>query len=154
MSGQTHDRNTKAYLVASIASLAAPTADEMAAGTRLLNLTSDGIALSHTRNKASLSLLDDAFIAENVGNWGVGITLKHEYQGDGDTMLALYVYGTETHLVIARGGDGTTAADEVEVYPIEMHNPEFESTAENEKQKFMVQLAVTATPSLSAVVAA
>ena len=135
--------------------LAAPTAAEITAGTNLTaQIPSDGVNLTNTRNNASISMLDEAFTPEQVGTFGTSITLKFTRDNAAtDAAFALFEHGDAGFLLISRFG-AAIAASKVEVYPVESHDPAPLATAENEYQQFEVQLAVTARPSIRAVVAA
>lgn len=155
MARLVHDSNTKIYWAPAIANKAAPTVAEMTGATDVTpQVPSDGLATNPTRNNASQSMLDSSFVAEAVGTWSMGITLTFMRDDGTDAAWDLFDYGTNGFLVISRFGGGETALDEVEVYPAESHLPTPMATAENEYQKFEVQLAVTDDPALNAVVAA
>ena len=110
-----------------------------------------------SQNMVDSSTLADTFDAQRVGSWGGSITLTGFRDADADTLWDLAVYGTEGHLVIRRGvpyDTAFTAADVVEVYPAEMHEPVPNGTAANEEARFTLALAVTGQPDKRAVVAA
>lgn len=158
MSKLIHDGNTKVYWLPAVADITGPTEAEIAAGDDLTPaIPSDGVATSPTRNNASISMLDSAFTPEQVGTWGVGITLKFTRDSEGrtdpagDVAYALFAERGPGFLIISRFG---VAEDFkiVEVYPAENHKPHALATAENEYQQFEVQLAVTDEPEFLAVV--
>ena len=153
MARVTHE-NTKVYWLESCANINAPTVAEINAGTDLTaQIPVDGVALNATKNNAAQAMLGDAFVAEKVGTWGVGITLTFTRDDTSDTARALFVYRADGFLVLSRFG-AHAAGKDLEVYPAEGHEPADLATAENEFSKYEVQLAVTATPALRAVEAA
>lgn len=160
MARLTSEGNVKAIWCPSIASKAAPTVAELAAGTQLTpQLPTDGIDISPTNNNASQPMLDNAFVAEQIGTFSYGATLTAVRDPDsvttgaGDDVWTLFTRGLRGFLVISRFGT-PIAGDKVEVYPAEAHAPAPLAPAENAFQKFQVQLAVTDEPALNATVAA
>lgn len=154
MSKVTHGRNTKVRWLPAVANIAAPSVAEIAAGTDLTpQIPSDGLQFNHTRNNASVSMLDDDFVPEDVGTYGTGITLKFVRDDTDDDAFDLFNHGEEGFLLISRFG-APAATKKVEVYPASSHEPAPLPTAENEYQQFEVQIAVTRKPNIRAVVAA
>ena len=148
-----HDGNTKVHWLPAVAVLAAPAVAEITAGDDLTpQIPSDGVNLTNTRNNASISMLDEAFTPEQVGTFGAAITLKFTRDDATDAAWDLFSHGASGFLLISRFGDPVATTD-VEVYPAESHEPAPLATAENEFQQFEVQFAVTAQPSIRAVVA-
>lgn len=158
MARYVHEGNTKVSWVPTISSIAAPTVAELGAGTDLSELlTKDGLQTPDSQNMVDSSTLADTFDAQRVGSWGGSITLTGFRDGTSDTLWDLAVYGTEGYLVIRRGipyDTAWTAAQDVEVYPAEMHEPVPNGTAANEEARFTLALAVTGQPNKRAVVAA
>lgn len=149
-----HDGNTKVHWLPAVADKAAPTVAEITAGDDLTpQIPSDGLNLTNPRNNASISMLDEAFNAEQVGTFGTAITLKFARDDSADTAWDLFSHKTSGFLLVSRFG-APEAASEVEVYPAESHDPAPLATAENEYQQYEVQLACTERPSIDAVVAA
>ena len=158
MSRYVHEGNTKVALVPTIADIDAPTAAELTAGTDISELlTKDGLQTPDTQNMVDSAALSDTFDAQVVGSWGGSVTLTGFRDDTSDDLWDLAVYGTNTHLVVRRGvpyDTAWTAADVVEVYPIELHEPVPTQTGANEQVRFTLAAAVTAQPSKRAVVAA
>lgn len=158
MSRYVHEGQTKVAFVTTIASIAAPTVAELGAGTELSSLlTKDGLQVPDQQNMVDSSTLSDTFDAQRVGSWGGGVTLQGFRDNASDDLWDLAVYGTEGHIVVRRGSaydDAWAAADVVEVYPIQMHEPVPNQTASNEEARFTVACAVTSEPDKRAVVAA
>lgn len=153
MARVTHE-DTKVYWLEAVSNIQAPTVAEMNAGTDLTpQIPVDGVALNPSKNNAAQAMLGDAFVAEKVGTWGVGITLTFTRDDTSDAARTLFTYRQAGWLVISRFG-AHAAGKKLEVYPAEGHEPSDLPTAENEFSKFEVQLAVTATPALRAVEAA
>lgn len=158
MSRLVHDGNTKVHWLPAVANIAAPTLAEIAAGDDLTPaIPSDGVATTNNRNNASISMLNSAFTPEQVGTWGVGITLKFTRDNEGasdpagDVAFALFEERGAGFLLISRFGDPTDGKV-VEIYPAENHKAAPLATAENEYQQYEVQLAVTDDPDYLAVV--
>ena len=158
MSRYVHEGNTKVALVPTIADITAPTAAELGAGTDISELlTKDGLQTPDSQNMVDSAALSDTFDAQVVGSWGGGVTLTGFRDDSADTLWDLAVYGTNTHLVVRRGLPYDTAwaaTQDVEVYPIEMHEPVPNPTGANEQVRFTLACAVTAQPAKRAVVAA
>lgn len=133
------------WLTAAPASLAAPTVANMTAGTEISDfIPVSGVNIAATQNRASIALLGQAFITENMGTHGKSITLtfvRHAADADDDAWN-LFDYKSTGYLVIARFGGGVTAADRVEVYQVETSEPLSVPSAENEVQTFTVEMAV------------
>lgn len=153
-----HEGNTKVAWVTTIADIDAPTVAELGAGTDLSQLlTKDGLQTPDTQNMVDSSTLADTFDAQVVGSWGGGINLTGFRDDTTDTLWDLAVYGTNGYLVVRRGiayDTAWTAAQDVEVYPAEMHEPVPNQSGANEEVRFSLALAVTGQPSKRAAVAA
>src|SRR5688572_3247170 len=68
--------NVKLYYLATVASVAAPTAANITAGTNLTPyLPTSGLNIDPTQNNASIPMMDDGFVIEAIGTESVGITL-------------------------------------------------------------------------------
>ena len=158
MARYVHEGNTKVAWVPTITNIAAPTVAELGAGTELSELlTKDGLSLPDSQNMVDSSTLADTFDAQRVGSWGGSITLTGFRNQGADDLWDLAVYGTEGYLVVRRGiayDTAWAAAQDVEVYPAEMHEPVPNATGANEEARFTLALAVTAQPNKRATVAA
>lgn len=158
MSAYVHEGLTKVSWVTAIASIAAPTAAELAAGTDITTfLTKDGLKLPQSQNFADNSSLAESFDAQVVGSHGGNITLTIKRDNATDTAWDLFDWGTNGYLVVRRGEDYSgvfAAADKIEVYPAESHKPMPNDTAANQQATATVGMAVTSEPDLNAVVAA
>lgn len=156
MAEYTFEHFTKVSWVPTIASIAAPTAAEVTAGTDISNLlTKDGLQTPSSQNMVDNGTLADRFDAQSVGTYGGNITLKARRETVTDAAWNLFSWGEEGYLVVRRGVDHSTAftvADEVEVYPAQSHEPVMDNSAPNANQTFTVALAVTSEPELRAVV--
>lgn len=145
----THER-ARVYFLDTCSNIEAPTLAEIAAGDDLTSqIPVDGVTLNPTRNNASQAMLGDAFVAEQVGTWGQGITLTFVRDDADDVARDLFTYRAAGFLVISRFGTPVDGV-RVEVYPVESHEPADLATAENEFSKYEVSLAVTDTPALRA----
>lgn len=158
MSRYAFDAFTRVGWATSIASIAAPTTAELNAGTDLSGfLTKDGLKTPDQQNLVDVAALNSNFDAEAVGTFGGSILLKMFRDNDGtDAAWNLCVYATAGFLIVRRGiavATAWTAAQKVEVYPAQMHQPVVIPSARNEATKFTEMLAVTSTPNLKATVA-
>jgi hypothetical protein len=144
-------------VVATIASIAAPTTAELNAGTLITNfVTKDGLTVPSNQNYVDNASLAETFDAQVVGSFGGAITMVGIRDNATDTFWDLVVYGTNTHLVVRRGTATATAwgaGNKVEVYPIQWHEPLPMQTASNEQSKFSAAAAVRSQPNLKAVAA-
>lgn len=151
---------TRIEWVTTIADIAAPTAAELGAGTPLTNfVTKDGLNTPQNQNMVDSATIAETFDAQLVGSWGgaLELTMFRDSVADDDDAWTLFVYGTNGHIVVRRGiavATAWAAAQRVEVYPAQMHQPVMQPSAANEQQRFAVSLAVTSAPNLKAVVAA
>lgn len=146
--------NVKVFWLSTVASVAAPTVANIAAGTELTPfLPTSGVGITWTQNNASLPMLDESFTVEVVGTESAAIQLTFVRDDTSDDAWELFDRGTNGYLLVSRFGD-PVASDVVEVYPVQSHRPVPLAPAENEFQQAMVTLAVSDTPELNAVVAA
>lgn len=157
MSRYVHDGKTKVYWVPTISNKAAPTTAELNAGTSLAAfLKKDGLNISLTQNMVDNADLEDTFDAQGVGTYGGSMELTCFRDDTTETAWNLFVYGTSGYIVVRRGiaySTAWTAAQKVEVYPAQMHEPVPGPTAGNEQVTFKAAIAITDTPSLKATVA-
>lgn len=157
MSRVVYDGKVKVYYAPAIASVADPTIAEFTtAGTDLTPyITKDGVSVPATQNLVDVGGIDDVYNPEIVGTWGGGPLELTMFRDDADETDAydLIVYGTKGFIVISRFGT-PVAADIVEVWPVEMHEPTLMASAKDEAQKFKAAFAITAEPLMRAVVAA
>lgn len=157
MSRYANDGMLRIAVVATIANIAAPTTAELNAGTLITNfVTKDGLTVPSSQNYVDNASLAETFDAQVVGSFGGPIAMVGIRDNATDTFWNLVVYGTNTHLVVRRGFATATAwaaADKVEVYPIQWHEPLPMQTASNEQSKFSASAAVRSQPNLKAVVA-
>lgn len=158
MTKRAHEEYTRVWWVASIASIAAPTTAELAAGTDITAFTpKDGLKVGATNNAIKNDDLTSAFMPEIAGSYGNKINLTLFRDDSADTAWTLFkARKTAGNLVIRRLTPFTTAAtaaQKVEVYPVQVGQPMPEDTSENERIKFSVEMFVTATPNLDATLA-
>lgn len=150
------EEKVKVYFLPTVASKAAPTVANIAAGTHLTPFVpTDGLNVDPTQNNASISMLDSGFNAEQIGTYGYGITMtmtRDDVAADDDAWT-LFERGLRGFLLISRFGT-PIAGSRVEVYPIECHDPAPAAPAENTFQTFTVGMAVHDAPEIKAVVAA
>lgn len=156
MSRTVYEGNVKVHYVPTIASIAAPTTTEIAAGVNLSPfITKDGVSVPNAQNMVDSATIEDVFDAQRVGSWGGGALSLTMFRDDTDEedSYELIEYGLEGFILISRFG-APIATSVVEVWPVEAHQPTLMQTAANEMQKFTAAFAVTSTPALAAVVAA
>lgn len=156
MSKEAYEGNYKLYYLPTVASVAAPTVANIAAGTNLTSfLPTTGVSIDTTQNNASLPMIDAGFVVEAVGTETVSITLTLTRDGvtADDDAWTLFTRGLTGYILVSPFGT-PVATSRVEVYPIESHHPTPLAPAENELQQFSVKLAVNAEPNKKAVVAA
>jgi hypothetical protein len=138
--------NLKVVATPTVASMAAPTVANLTAGTDLTPLIPvAGVNLAATQNTASIALLGQAFIVENIGTHGKSMTLTFVRHKTAvlDVAWTLFTYKLATHIVIGRFGS-LAAAARAEVYQVETSEPLMNPSAENEVQQFTVQCAIQA----------
>lgn len=157
MARYANDGMIRIQVVASISNIAAPTTTELNLGTDITNfVTKDGLTVPANQNMVDNSSLAETFDAQVVGSFGGAISLTGIRDAATDTFWDLVVYGTNTHLVVRRGIATATAfasTQDLEVYPIQWHEPTPAQTASNEQGRFTAQAAVTSQPNLKAAVA-
>lgn len=155
----TYEHFTRVDWVPTITNIAAPTVAQLNAGTELSTfLTKDGLQTPNSQNMVDNGTLADRFDAQGAGTYGGSVTLKARRKNDGtDAAWNLFAWKEQGYIVVRRGlayDAAWAAAQEVEVYPAESHEPVMDNTATNANQTFTVAMAVTAQPDLRAVVAA
>lgn len=142
-----------------IADISAPTTTELNdSGVVDLSvlLTKDGLNTPQNQNMVDSATLAETFDSQLVGSWGGAMELTCFRDRASDLAWNTFVYGDEFFLVIRRGVDYDTAwanGQDVEVYPIQSHQPIMQPSAPNEQQRFTVSCAVTEQPDLKATVA-
>jgi hypothetical protein len=150
-----NDGNIRLAVVATIASIAAPTTAEVNAGTLIGNfVTKDGLTVPAEQNYVDNFSIIETYNSQVVGSFGGPISMIGIRDNVTDTFWDLVVYGTNTHLVVRRGtasGTAWGAGNKVEVYPIQWHEPLPMQTAQDEQGKFSAAAAVRSQPNLKAV---
>lgn len=145
--------------VATIADPAEPTVAELAAGVHLTpSMRRDGLSTPQSGTTIDASDLASRQNKQAAGSYGGDSwTLRMFRDDDTDTGWETLPPGTEGYLVVRRFG-GTavafTAADVVEVAPIEVISRSMADTSDTDNQNFTVSLAVTGEIIEDAVVAA
>lgn len=158
MTRKVHEGNTKVWFVPAtpgIADISAPLLGEISAGTNLSPfIRKDGITVPNTQNMVDNATIEETFDAQSVGSWGGGLTLRLFRDYPTDAAWELVEYGLQGYIVIGRdSAGGIEAGDDVEVYPVEAHEPVPADSATNENQYFTASFAVNATPNKKATVA-
>lgn len=158
MSRIVYDGQNKVYFAASdgVDDTDAPTEAEIAGAVNFTPfVTKDGISVPSTQNVVDIGGIDTNYNAEVVGTWGGGLLTLTMFRDDTDETNSYdqIVYGTNGYLIISRFGE-PEAGSQVEVWPVQMHEPTLMQSAGDEAQKFTAGFAVTAAPSMRATVAA
>jgi hypothetical protein len=139
-------------------SVSAPSAATVTAGTRLDQfVTKDGLTVPADQNNVDVAVLSDTFDAQVVGSFGGAIEMTGVRNDTSDTFWDLCVYGTVGFIVVRRGlasASAFAATQDVEVYPVQMHEPVPAQTGGNTVGQFTISLPVTSQPNLKAVMVA
>lgn len=154
-----YDGKTRVAFVTTIAApISTPSPTEIAAGTDLSPyITKSGLSTPSNQNMVASGALAETFDAEVPGTFGGPIELTMFRDRPDDDAWNLFTFGTEGFIVIRYGvlsETAFTAGDDVEVYPIQTHEPIMTPPASNENATFKVMCAVTGQPELHAVVTA
>jgi hypothetical protein len=146
------DGMVKVSFVPAIANIAAPTATELNAGTSLEGrLTPDGLTTGAETAEVDSSKLNSVSNAAVTGRRTFTIGVKY-VRGDGvndKAVEAALVYGAKGYIVVRRDKLATvawTAADKVEVYPVQVRQPNPDAPAANALQAVDVPMVVTSEP--------
>jgi len=156
MARATHENNVKIYFATTVASVTAPTAANISAGTNLTAyITKDGVNLGMSENMVDNAAIDTAFDAQSVGSYGsqLSLTLFRDNVAANETAsLGVLVRGTKGFLIRAPFGT-VNAGSKVDVFPVEVGVTQYANSAANENQKATVNFAVTSQPGLNVTVA-
>ena len=140
---------TKIAYVATL-TLAAPTAAQLNAGTRLETFARSMPNLPRTANEVDVATLDSKYEKRQVGTRG-GEKITCEFLRDGTTDTAYTTLAEDTvgYFVVARKGiAGATfaAADKVDVFPITVASVVDGTPGRNDPDFFVAEMSVTDTP--------
>ncbi len=158
MARRAHEEYIRVWWVTTISSKTAPTTTEINAGTDITSfIPKDGLKIGASNDKVKNDDISSSFKSEIPGAHGVSIAVTCLRDDSADTAWTLFkTRNTAGYLVVRRMvpfSTAITAAQKVEVYPATTLQPIVPDTAENERQKFTAELAVTAAPSLDSTVA-
>lgn len=157
MARYVYDGKTRVTWATAIANKNAPTTAELNAGTSLSPfLRKDGLNINLSQNMVDNADLEDLFDAQGVGTYGGSMEMSIFRDDTADTAWNLFVYGTVGFVVVRRGiavATAWAAAQKVEVYPAQMHEPVPMPSSANEQVAAKAALAITDTPALKATVA-
>lgn len=157
MGKYANDGRIRVQIVTAIANIAAPTVAELNAGTNITGfLSKDGLTTPADQNNVDVASLAETFNAQVPGSFGGAIEMTGLRDDAADTLWNLITYGLARYCVVRRGP--TTAAayaisQQVEVYPIQFHEPVPDQTGGDEVSRFTISAPVTSQPNLKAVVA-
>ena len=155
MARGTFESYTVKFLTTIASATLAPTVAEYTAGVALTSVTPiDGLNFNPTQNNASQAMLGDAFVQEQPGTWGLGLTLTFVRDDTTDTAVTTFPYKTAGYIVNQPFGVTVAAGVKVDVYKVTSHNPVPLASAENEFQKWQVMFGVTETPEFNIAVLA
>jgi uncharacterized membrane protein (DUF441 family) len=155
MSDLGFDGNVKVSFVPTIVNKAAPTLAELNAGIELgMRLLPDGLATPSDTGEVDNSKLSSTFSTAVPGRRSFsGVMVKYVRGPVSDTVAtaveAALVYRALGYLVIRRDKVGTlawAASDKVEVYPVQLKQPNPDSPAPDTLQAVEVGMTVTAEP--------
>lgn len=160
MADMLSDGNNKVSYVPMIADPAAPTVTELTAGTSLECLImSDGLDISTDESVVSAPKLCETIDAELPGRakTTIQLTCVRKDTPAEDIAWTTLQRGLKGYLVVRRGipfDTAWTAADPVEVYPVQFGQRRPIKPEANGVEKFLSQAYNSAAPELDAVVAA
>jgi len=152
------DGRTKVWSVPSIANIAAPTTAELNAGTAFeALLTPDGVVgFEPDTADVDNAALNSTFDTKLPGRAGFsGTALRMKKQSGTDTVYNTLIRDYVTNIVIRRGtlaSTAWTAADKVEVYPVQCGEVRNMPPEANSVQKYEVPVKITTQPNLRATV--
>jgi hypothetical protein len=145
-----------AFVTASIPNIASPVAATLNGGTMLSGfITKDGLTVPADQNNVDVAVLSDTFDAQVVGSFGGAIEMTGVRNDTTDTFWDLCIYGAVGWLAVRRGLPTATtfaAAQKVEIYPCQLHEPVPAQTGGNTVGQFTISAPVTSQPNLKAVV--
>jgi len=157
MARYVYEGKTDVWWVVTIASKTAPTAAEINAGVNLTSFVAkDGVATNFNKNNVDSATIAESFNSQIVGSFGSDLELTMFRDDTADTAWNLCVYGTNGFVVLRRGvTSGTTAvaAQKVEVFPAQMHEPTVDNSSQDTQVRFIETFAVTSQPAQKATVA-
>lgn len=154
MTAVAHDDLVKFYWVPSVASIAAPTVAEIAAGTRIPSITN--YTMNGSENEVDFSDIDTLAELSGVGTTKVGpitLTMKRDDDDETDTYDLFDTPRTNGFLIRSPFGLAI-AGSKVEVYPAQYGKRRNGGYGRNAPQTFDVTFYVTEDANESAVVAA
>ena len=152
-----NDGMTKVSYVPTISNVSAPTTTELNAGTGLESfLTPDGLGMEFGNDEVDTTALSSTFSATLPGRRTISTELTLKHQGDASAPFSTFAGKPEGYIVVRRNLAATTAwtaAQTVEVYPVQFGIRRRVAPAANEVLKFTVQAFHTSAPTFGATVA-
>ena len=151
------DGMIKAAFVPTIASVDGPTVAELNAGVDLEGrLTADGLSISSETASIDTSKLNSTGNSEIIGRdtFSVSVTYVRGSDSAATEVQDALVRGASGYLVVRRNLVSTTAwtaAQEVEVYPVQVKRPSPNTPAANALQTVVVGMSVTDTNKVRAI---
>lgn len=158
MADLAHDGMYKVAWVPTLADPASPTITELTAGVDLeCRITPTGLTREASTERKDTSKLCSTFSTQSAGRRSFNLQVVVVREEDDTTGVeAALVYKANGYLVIrdnVAASTDWTAADEVEVYPVQVDQPSKSAPAANEDQTITVGFALTGDPELAATIA-
>ena len=157
MARRVYEGTVNVYWATTVVDKSAPTVSEITAATDITcYLSKDGLAVNINTNNVDSAALCETFDAQIPGSWGADIQLTGFRDDYDDVLWDLAVYGTTGYLIVEPYGEPDelpAAGDQVEVYPVTMHQKAPANSAANTQQRFMLAMPGRAQPDLDAIVA-
>ena len=154
------DGNYKVFLAETIADRDAPTVTEITDGDDITDqCPKDFLNWGKSQGRVNAGTIATDFSAERMGTWTMGATLQLFRDGDNDPVSTGVVTnkGTKTLVILPDGGSGTNgdpdSGDMAFVAAVEFGMPTPTNPAENERQRWELDTAITEEPTFQAVVA-
>lgn len=119
---------------------AEPTVTELQSAVHLTpHVPVSGVQITWNTNNASISMLEEGFIAERPGTRGVSIQITGVRYDADDDFFDLFDYQAEGDLLVSRKGVPTDGSD-VEVYRVSCHDVQADQLGDNTYQTCTVPM--------------
>jgi hypothetical protein len=151
------DGRVKVTWLNAVANVSQPTTTELNGGTALEGLiTPDGLDISSSTGKVKTSNLGSKQTTNKAGRKAYDIKVMFHHDGVVDTAYNLLTYQTSGFLAVRRGIDKTvawTAAQKVEIYPVDCAERNETKPSEDGTWDFEVEMFTNADADTRAVIA-
>lgn len=149
---------TRVVWATTVAVPASPTVAEIGAGVELsFFIAKDGLKPALTQNMVDNATIAETFDSQLVGSYSADFELtmfRDSVSADDDAWTAC-IYGTNGFLIIRYGiavATAFAAAQRIQVWPAQMHQPVVNDSAANEQVRFTEKFAITSAPFLNATI--